>query len=56
MKVEKIIFFFFRAAKGCRMTEHKQNGNNKRTGDNMYQYNNTNNERNGTALSVQNEG
>jgi len=35
--------FFFRAATGCRMTEHKQNGNNKRNGDNTYQYNNTNN-------------
>jgi hypothetical protein len=35
--------FFFRAATGCRMTEHKQNGNNKRTGDNTYQYNNTHN-------------
>lgn len=26
--------FFFRAATGCRITEHKQNGNNKRIGDN----------------------
>jgi hypothetical protein len=41
MKVEEI--HFFSAARGCRMTEHKQNGNKKRNGDNIYQYNNTNN-------------
>jgi hypothetical protein len=41
MKVEEIIIF--RVAIECRMTEHKQNGNNKRTGDNTYQCNNTNN-------------